>query len=635
MDGFSEDYNKIHQHSSELPQFERSSLISTSPNRLQRDALFQLYEFSKPEHKTLIISTATLIVTSFVQLCIPASTGRIIDGALASSFSESVKSDSSSIPTQLSGLFVIMGLSAVLTYFRNVWQVRSGNRFTARLRNRVYASILLQDFAFFDTTPLGDLLSRLSSDTDCVQVAITSQMMSLMRSSVMSFGAIILLLHTSFSLALLSLTVLPPTVIIAKRAGMKMKTSNQNVRKLHGDATSKAEEALVNIQTVQQFTAEVHEADMYRVRVEAAHDAAAETARMQAQSKAMIELLVNGSMLCVLGYGATLVTNKTLSPGSLAGFVMYSLIMAGNISGLSGIYVDLMKALGAFDRLLEIMNKLPSISARLELQNDVKSVSQRHSNFSKSPMIANQLSLEVSFKSVAFSYPSRPSVQILNGFNLEIPHGQVCALVGSSGAGKSTIASLLTRLYDINAGSITLNGVPIHDWTAFDVRKSIGVVMQEPLLFPTTIKDNIRYGNFNATHDEIMDVARQAFVWEFAKNLPKGLDTIVGARGTQLSGGQKQRVAVARCMLKNPSLVILDEATSALDSESEFAVQKAMDAACRGRTVLLIAHRLSSIKNADRIAVLEDGRLAEVGTYNELVMKPNGAFRKLVERQIK
>jgi ABC-type multidrug transport system fused ATPase/permease subunit len=386
-----------------------------------------------------------------------------------------------------------------------------------------------------------------------------------------------------------------------------------------------------------------------------------------------------------------------LSAGQLAAFVMYSLILAGNITGLSSAYLDLSKTLAAMDRLMQIIDCAPSTTT-------TKTTTMPNNNSIPPPMIAKQQHLprrrqkkhrngwsilpmfdrqphppmhrpwfndddedhdddyrrshhggendvtttrggpiSASFRDVSFAYPSRPNVTVLHDFSLDIAAGQTVAIVGASGAGKSTVAALLTRLYDKNTpttngnggGHIYLDGVDISTLSPHDVRERVGVVSQEPTLFPNmTIADNIRYGTFHSVTDrDVYEAAVAAHVWDFCQHLPDGLQTLVGP--TQLSGGQKQRVAIARCLLKKSySLVILDEATSALDAESEHAVQQALEAACMGRTVLVIAHRLSSIQRADQIAMLEAGRLVETGTYHDLVNKPNGHFRRLVERQL-
>jgi ABC-type multidrug transport system fused ATPase/permease subunit len=621
MDGYNEAHNKMHT----LPLIQRDLIAVSSA---KKDTLRRLYQLSKPEHSLLILSAITLAITSAVQLCIPAATGTIIDVALHPSKDEYQWATS----TLLMGLFFIMAVAAYLTYIRTVWQAQAGHTFTARMRQQTYARILAQDATFFDVTPQGDILSRLASDADCLQLAVTEQGLMLVRSVIMSLGAVSLLLYTSWSLALIAMTVLPPTMITARYVGRSMKAQHVSVRELHGQATSLAEQALTCLSTVQQFCAEVFEVEKYGKAVQEAHNSAVGTAKLQAQSFAFIQLLANGSMLCILGYGGSLISSGALSAGALAGFVMYSLLMAGNVSSISTVYVDLMKAVAALDRLLEIIDRKPAIPPPPVLMEEVPS-SSSILEMSIPKTISRPMS--ITFDRVSFSYPARPDVLVLNDFSLKVLPGQVVALVGGSGAGKSTVAALLTRLYNISEGSILLDGATTtDDWTPQQVRQSIGIVAQEPLLFPTSIADNIRYGRLTATHDEVLEAARLAHVLEFANQMPQGMDTIVGPRGTQLSGGQKQRVAVARCLLKNPSILILDEATSALDAESEHHVQRAIDTACQGRTVLLIAHRLSSIRTAGRVAVLRDGRVAEYGSFDELVAKPNGVFRRLIERQL-
>ena len=618
--------------------------------------LTRLLDMAKPERHLMVLSAITLAFSSVVQLAVPYVAGKIIDLSIRDDDDETSEKQSPFL--LLVGMFGIMTFSGFLGFLKSLWQAKAGHRMVARLRRKLYAAVLSQDAGYFDATPQGDLISRLSSDADLVQSAVTDQSLTLLKNVVVAVGAASLLLYTSVSLALVSLTILPPIGFCARMVGRRMRDRQRRVRELHASATSLAEQALTCIRTVQQFVAEGYEAYQYNKAINNAHAEGIENTKLQAMFGSVLQVVINVAMLCVLGYGGMLVSSGKLTPGDLAGFVMYSVMMGGNVSAISSQYIDLMKAIAAGNRVFEIIDRVPAIPPpTLKVANDVDDLVSTTSGVystdddiemmelgnAKKPTADQQqqqpgsgtTALSVEFQNVKFAYPTRPSSFVLKGLTLSVRAGQMLALVGGSGAGKSTVASLLTRLYDNKQGGIIrIGGTDISLMDPQEVRRNVGIVVQEPLLFPTTIFDNIRYGRLNATDEEVREAARLAHVLDFTDRFPEGLQTVVGPRGTQLSGGQKQRVAVARCILKNPPIVIFDEATSALDAESEHHVQKAIDTACQGRTVILIAHRLSTIRTADQIAVLKDGVVAETGTMDELVSRPNGSFRYLMERQL-
>lgn len=606
MDGYNEAHNHVATNDHEFLAYPVSRGI----------ALKQLYNVSAPEHLLLLSAVITLGVTSAVQLTTPYVTSQVIDSAL------SQQSDH----TKLLGLlFAVMALASYLTYVRNIWQTRAAHSLAARLRKQAFQSIVSQDAEYFDSTSMGEILSHLTVDAEILQTALATQFMGTIRNVMMALGAGLLLLRISWSLAFLALSVLPPSMLLAKARSREMQRRNAKLQEAHAQSAARASQAIGGIRTVQQYTAEHFEVASYELAVDTAHQSAVQASKRQFQSVGVIQLLGNGSMMLVLAYGGHLVASGTLTAGNLAAFVMYSLLMAGNVVGISSAYLELSKAASALERILRVVEREPGIPKPTTLQNGIGC--QEINNIEK-----RGGPISVSFQNVSFAYPSRSNVSVLQDFSLEIGAGQTLALVGYSGAGKSTISALLTRLYNIDSGKILVDGIDITTLPPQQVRGCIGVVSQEPVLFPTTIADNIRYGSFDADDQQVHQAAEAAHVWEFAQNLPNGLNTLVGP--TQLSGGQKQRVAIARCLLKNFSLLILDEATSALDAESEHAVQKALEAACVGRTVIVIAHRLSSIQTADKIAVMEHGRVVETGTYRQLVELTDGYFRRLIERQL-
>lgn len=577
------------------------------------------------------MSAATLGITSSITLILPFASGQVIDYTINSP-------DNAMSPMVLaSGLF---GLSAVAgggVFLRSLWLARAGNRIVARLKQQLYASLLRQESAFLDSQSTGDLLSRLSADAQLVQSAVTHQAVAGLRGIVMSLGSASMLLYTSPTLAAVSCCTLPPIFIYTRKVGRKLQAQQEEVQELQGRAVSLAEQALSNVGTVKQFVAEDYETTRYQNAVAEAHSKALETAHMQAQLEAGAHVAGNGAVLAVLGYGGSLVLAGSISAGDLTGFVMYSLLMAGNLSGLTSLYGDMVRAVAASNRVFDILDREPHIQATTQAKLDPKddplvaaeSKATATSHSEKAP-------LSIDFRNVDFRYPSRPDVDVLKNFTLSVAPGHVVALVGGSGSGKSTVASLLTRLYDGNeSGSIKINGKAIDEYDPSDLRRMIGIVSQEPALFEGTIRDNIMYGEWGHVSDEqVEEAARLAHVMDFSDDFPDGLDTLVGPRGSQLSGGQRQRVAIARVLAKNPPLVILDEATSALDAHSEYLVHLAMNSVMSGRTVLSIAHRLSSIRRADVISVVDNGSIVQSGTFEELSTNA-GPFRdQLMKTQL-
>jgi ABC-type multidrug transport system fused ATPase/permease subunit len=444
-----------------------------------------------------------------------------------------------------------------------------------------------------------------------------------------------MLLYTSPTLAAVSCCTLPPIFIITRSVSRKLQTQQEEVQKLQGKAVSLAEEALSSVSTVKQFVAEDYETTRYRNAVAEAHSKALETAHMQAQLEAGAHVAGNGAVLCVLGYGGSLVLDGSITAGDLTGFIMYSLLMAGNLSGLTSLYGDMVRAVAASNRVFDILDREPSIKAALQ-EMDTKADPLKTTKFQPTKMsYSNKAPLSVELLNVNFQYPSRSDVEVLKNFSLSIDPGQVVALVGGSGSGKSTVASLLTRLYDVDKpNSILINGQSINEYDPHELRRMIGIVSQEPAIFQGTIRDNIRYGEWDHVSDEqVEEAARLAHILDFAKDFPDGLDTVVGSRGSKLSGGQRQRLALARVLAKNPPLVILDEATSALDAQSEHLVQLAMNCVMSGRTVLSIAHRLSTIRHADVVCVVGNGSVVQTGTFEELSAGP-GPFRELMKTQL-
>jgi len=556
------------------------------------------------------------------------------------------------------GLFGLTCLSGGGVYLRALWLAQAGNRIVARLRQQTYQHLLFQDHEFLNKLSKGDLLSRLSSDSQLVQSAVTTHAVAALRGIIISFGSALMLFYTSPTLAALSLSTLPPVFIASRTIGRELQEEQKKVQQSLGDATSLAEQALSGITTVQHYVAELFESHRYTHTVAKAHRIAVRTAHRQAQLEGMTFVAANGAVLAVLGYGGTLVLDGSLSPGDLTGFVLYSFMLAGNMSTLASLYADIARAVAASERVTEILDREPAIPIPLmkkEYEEHRKILNQdplnppeewrvgTYSNKDTSQAIMehandpNQQPVSVRIENLTFSYPSRPETPVLDNFSLTIEPGQVVALVGGSGSGKSTVASLMTRLYDVPPNSIFLNDQCIHqDMTTSELREQIAIVSQQPVLFRGTIRENILYGSWDSvkSDEDVLRVAELAHVWEdFASELPQGMDTEVSSM--TLSGGQRQRVAIARALLKDSPLMILDEATASLDAQSEYFVQQAMDKLFQqNKTVLSIAHRLSTIRHADVIAVLNKGRIVQKGTFEELSNDHDGAFWNLMKTQL-
>ena len=558
---------------------QKSSLDDDTQQQAQQqpahnvDTLRRLADFSKPEHSLIGWSAATLFVTSSTTLVLPTASGQVLDMVMGG--------DPTVSPVLVAGgLFGLTALAGGGVYARTLWLQQAGNTLVARLKHTLYQSILKQEMAFLDRMKTGDLVTRLSQDTTMIQSAVTTQAVAALRALVMSTGSAIMLFQTSTTLALVSLGTLPPLFLAARHVGQNLREKQRHVQNLHSQATAIAEEGMNGISTVVQFGAQAQEVNRYALAARRAHEAAIRTGKTQAFFDGAVHVGANGAVLCVLGYGGSMVMTGTITAGDLTGFLMYSLLLAGNVSSLSGTYAEVMKAVAAADRVWEIVDRQPTIPSadldrfiplemKLDENNESDEINSTAPEVDSSPNNSqtHDHPLSVEFRNIQFSYPTRPDERVLGPhFSLQVKPGEVLALVGGSGSGKSTLASLLTRLYDVDGGGVTetsgilVDGRDIRDWDPNDLRQQvIGIVSQEPWLLDGTIEDNIRYGRPTASDEDVQEAARLSNVLSFVNSFPKGLQTKVGPRGTQLSGGQRQRVALARLILKDPPVVVLDE----------------------------------------------------------------------------
>ncbi|KAI4236682.1 MAG: hypothetical protein LQ349_002408 [Xanthoria aureola] len=577
--------------------------------------IWRLIKIARPEAKVLTVAFLFLLVSSSISMSIPFSIGKIMDIA--------TKPEASS--DQLFGLDLttfyialggVLALGAAANYGRIIILRIVGERIVTRLRSQLFRRTFVQNAEFFDANRTGDLISRLSSDTIIVGKSITQNLSDGLRSLVSGGAGLGLMAYVSLKLTSILALMFPPVAIGAFFYGRVIRNLSRRIQKNLGTLTKIAEERLGNVRTSQAFAGEILEVNRYNKQVRKIFDLGKREAWISATFFSTTGLMGNMTIIAILWVGGGMVKSGAISIGELSSFLMYTVFAGSSLFGLSSFYSELMKGVGAASRLFELQDRHPTISPTVG--NPVKSA--------RGP---------IRFENLSFAYPTRPAVDIFNGLDFEIPQGTNVAIVGPSGGGKSTIASLMLRFYTPTQGTIKIDGVDISTMNVKTLRRKIGLVAQEPVLFSGTIAENIAYGKPKASQGEINAAARKANC-RFIEDFPDGLSTFVGARGAQLSGGQKQRIAIARALVKNPDILILDEATSALDAESETLVNSALGALLAGNnTTISIAHRLSTIKRSDTIIVLSsDGKVAEQGSYHELSNNPDGAFTKLMEWQM-
>ncbi len=553
----------------------------------------------------MALATVFLLLGSAVSLSYPLVIGKVVDLITQGEATELI--DFAAL-----GLVVLFAALGLLTALRVYLFDVAGERVVADLREQLYSSLVRQEVAFFDSRRTGELINRLSADTSLIQDAVTTDASMVLRFGVTLIGSLAIMTIASWRLTLVMLLVVPFVAVGATVYGRMLRAVSREVQDALAESTAVAEESLSGIRTVRAFAREDTEVGRYGEAVEASFRLARRRSRLRGVFLGLVTFLGYSSIAGVTWYGGRLVSAGQMTIGELTSFVLYTFSMALAIGMLTSLWADMSKALGASERVFELMARSPQVESGEVTLKDVSG--------------------HLRLCDVEFSYPSRPEAKVLSGFNLELRPGEVVALVGPSGAGKSTVAALLTRFYDLDAGQILLDETSYEELDVDWLRRQVGVVAQEPILFATSIANNISYGKEGASRDEIEAAAQAANVHEFVSALPEGYETLVGERGVRLSGGQKQRVAIARALLKNPRLLILDEATSALDAESEHLVQEALDRLQEGRTTLVIAHRLSTVRGADRVVVLEDGRVVQEGPHDELVAI-EGLYRRLVQRQ--
>jgi putative ABC transport system ATP-binding protein len=587
--------------------------------------VWRLIKIARPEAKVLLIAFAFLLISSSITMSIPFSIGKILDIATKGGAKAGDGADASDEQPMLFGLNIttfylalggVLAIGAAANYGRIIILRIVGERIVARLRSKLFRQTYVQNAEFFDANRVGDLISRLGSDTIIVGKSITQNLSDGLRAFVSGAAGFSLMAWVSVKLTGILCLLFPPVAIGAFFYGRAIRNLSRRIQKNLGTLTKIAEERLGNVRTSQAFAGEILEVHRYNTQVRKIFDLGKKESLITATFFSSTGFMGNMTILTLLYVGGGMVSSGQITIGELTSFLMYTAYAGSSLFGLSSFYSELMKGVGAASRLFELQDRKPSISP------------------TRGDKVASARG-PIKFEGLTFAYPTRPAVKIFQDMNFEIPQGTNVAIVGPSGGGKSTIASLLLRFYTPSEGKILIDGKDISEMNVKSLRRKIGIVSQEPVLFSGTIAENIAYGKPNASRNEIIKAARQANC-NFISDFPDGLETAVGSRGTQLSGGQKQRIAIARALVKDPDILILDEATSALDAESETLVNEAIGSLLRGsNTTISIAHRLSTIKRSDTIICLgSDGRVAEMGSYKELSSNPDGAFSKLMEWQM-
>jgi len=573
----------------------------------QLGALRALWPFVLPYRVMLFAAGLALVLTAGISLILPLAVRRVVDGFASSA--------DALLDQYFLAALAIAGLLALGTGLRYYLVTRLGERVVADIRTAVFERMIGMSPAFYEKIMTGEVLSRITTDTTLILSVISSSVSIALRNALIFVGGLVLLLATSLKLSALVLLLVPLVIVPILVLGRRLRVLSRENQDWIAASSGNASEALLSVQTVQAFTHEKASIGSFSDATERSFDAARRRIGTRAKMTVIVIALIFSGVVGVLWIGARDVRAGDMSVGELVQFVVYAIMVAGAVAALSEIWGELQRAAGATERLVELLRADDNVSDPEKPQS-----------------LPDVVSGTIEFKDVTFHYPSRPAQAALEGVGFQVKPGETVALVGPSGAGKSTVIQLLQRFYDPEAGGILIDGIDLRSMRRADFRKAISMVPQDPVIFAATARENIRFGQPGASNANVEAAAKAAAAHDFITALPDGYDSYVGERGVMLSGGQKQRIAIARAILRDAQILLLDEATSALDAESELAVQHAVDAMSRDRTTLIVAHRLATVKKADRILVFDQGKIVASGTHKTLVAE-GGLYARLAKLQ--
>ena len=580
----------------------KSKITATS---LQKATL--IFQYADNHRWKFYLGLVFLLLTSVTALAFPKFMGMLVD---------CVNKKDAHLANQIAlGLGLVLLLQSIFSFFRLSLFVNFTENTLANVRLALYTNLVKLPMSFFSQKRVGELNSRISNDIGQIQDTLTTTIAEFLRQFILIIGSFIMLASINIKLTIMMVSIVPLVGVAAVIFGRFIRKYSKKVQDQVAESQVVVEETMQGISIVKAFANEWYEIGRYKEKIKEVVAIAIKGGQLRGYFASFIIVCLFGTIVAVVWYGVMLSIGGEITVGELFTFILYSSYVGASSGGIAELYAQMQKAIGATERVFELLEETPEKinSTASELTQKIKG--------------------NVSFKNVKFSYPSRKEIQVLKDVSFTASYGQKIAIVGPSGVGKSTIASLLLRFYDIEGGEILIDGKNIYDFDLENLRGNMSIVPQDVILFGGTIRENIAYGKPNATEEEIFMAAKQANALNFIEGFPEQFETIVGERGIKLSGGQRQRIAIARALLKNPSILILDEATSSLDSESEKLVQEALEILMQGRTSIIIAHRLSTIRSADQILVLDNGVVTEQGTHQELIALENGMYKNLSNLQ--
>ena len=590
-----------------MARFKENDLPKAKINASSLSKALLVFKYADSHRWKFFIGLIFLLLTGGTALAFPKLMGMLVD---------CVKDKDINAANNVAlGLIGILFLQSFFSFFRVYLFVNFTENTLANLRFALYSNLIKLPMNFFSQKRVGELNSRISSDINQIQDTLTTTIAEFLRQFILIIGGVILLASESIKLTLMMLAVVPLVAFAAVIFGRFIRKYSKKVQDQVAESQVIVEETLQGISNVKAFANEWYEIARYKSKIKEIVNIAIKGGQYRGYFASFIIFCLFGAIVAVVWFGVILSIKGEMSVGQLITFVLYSTFVGASFGGIAELYAQIQKAVGATERVFELLEEQPE-----------------NINGNK-PVVTEKIKGNVTFKNVGFSYPSRKEIEVLKDVSFTAKFGQKIALVGPSGAGKSTISALLLRFYDLNSGEIIIDDKNIYDYDLEQLRGNMSIVPQDVILFGGSIKENIAYGKPDATFEEIKVAAQQANALEFINGFPEQFETLVGERGIKLSGGQRQRIAIARALLKNPSILILDEATSSLDSESEKLVQEALETLMNGRTSIIIAHRLATIRSADSILVLNDGVIAEQGTHKELLDVEKGIYKNLSNLQ--